>query len=439
MWQKVAFALIVLCGIIAKISGDEPQKIVCYYDSRSYAKEGVGRVSLTDLEPALAQCTHLVYGYAGLNADTFKMVSLNEQQDLDVGKALYRETTALKKKFPGLKVLLSVGGDADAAPEKYLALLESTTHRMAFINSAYALLKSYSFDGLDLAFEFPKIKPKKIRSTAGSIWSSFKKKIGVGGNPVDEKSDEHKEEFTSLVRELKNSFRHDGFQLALTVLPSVNASLYLDVPAIINYVDFITLAAFDVQTPDRNPKEADHPAPLYPMSERNPELNVDFQVTDLLRKTAPSVKIVVGIPTYGRAWKLEKDVTATGVPPVTADGPAEAGLQSTTPGLLGYAEICAKLPNPSNKDFKGAAAPYRKVGDPTKRFGSFAYRTANDDNENGIWVGYEDTDSAGSKAAYVKAKSLGGVAIFDLSLDDFAGACTTDKFPILRSARYRLL
>jgi chitinase len=55
-----------------------------------------------------------------------------------------------------------------------------------------------------------------------------------------------------------------------------------------------------------------------------------------------------------------------------------------------------------------------------------------------MWVGYEDPDTAGNKAAYVKAKSLGGVGIFDLTMDDFRGACSGDKFPILRAARFRL-
>ena len=128
---------------------------------------GLGKVTLTDLEPGLSSCTHLVYGYAGINAETKKVVSLNPGQDLDQGKGLYRLTTQLKRKFPGLKVLLGVGGDSELAPDKYLELLETSPARISFINSAYELIKSYDFDGLDLAYEFPKIKPKKIRSSIG--------------------------------------------------------------------------------------------------------------------------------------------------------------------------------------------------------------------------------------------------------------------------------
>lgn len=107
-----------------------------------------------------------MYGFAGIS-DNKRVVSLNSNQDLDQGKGLYRLTTQLKRKFPGLKVLLGVGGDAQGEPNKWLELLESSTSRISFINSAYDLIKSYDFDGLDLAYEFPKIKTKKIRSSVG--------------------------------------------------------------------------------------------------------------------------------------------------------------------------------------------------------------------------------------------------------------------------------
>lgn len=69
--------------------------------------------------------------------------------------------------------------------------------------------------------------------------------------------------------------------------------------------------------------------------------------------------------------------------------------------------------------------------------GTYAFRLPGDDVD-GIWAGYEDTDIAGTKAAYVKAKGLGGIAIVDLSLDDFRGLCTGDKYPLLRAAKFRL-
>lgn len=146
-----------------------------------FTRSGLGKVTLTDIEAGLSQCTHLVYGWAGIN-DVKKVVSLNSNQDLDQGKGFYRLTTQLKRKFPGLKVLLGIGGDAQGEYDKWLNLLESSTSRISFINSAYDLVKSYDFDGIDLAFEFPKIKTKKIRSSVG------KKNKFFTINPVSRKT-----------------------------------------------------------------------------------------------------------------------------------------------------------------------------------------------------------------------------------------------------------
>lgn len=164
----------------------------------------------------------MVYGYADVNEQTNKLESQNPTLDLDQGKAHFRVITALKRKFPTLKILLSVGGDHENK-EKYLTMLESSVGRIAFINSAYSLIKNYDFDGLDLAWEFPPIKPKKIRGSVSSFFHKLKKPF-TGDEMVDEKWEEHREEFTALIRELKNSFRHDGYLLTTTVLPNVNSS-----------------------------------------------------------------------------------------------------------------------------------------------------------------------------------------------------------------------
>lgn len=351
----------------------------------------------------------------------------------------YRQIVALKRKYPNVKILLSVGGGHDHEHnDVYLSLLESSTGRMAYINSAYTLIKEYGFDGLDLSWQFPTVRPVKIKGAIKSFWNKLKETVGVTKGPVDEKSDEHKEEFTSLVRELKNAFRHDGYQLSLTVLPNVNSTLYFDINNIINNLDFISISAFDFQTPDRNPKLADYSSPIYSPNERDPEFNINYQVTHWLGYHTPAYKLIVGIPTFGRAWKLIADSGTTGYPPLTSDGVAPEGQQTKKAGLLSWPEVCSKLPNPSNQQQTGENKPLTKVLDPTKRFGSYAYRIPDSDENYGVWVSYIDPDSASSIAGYVKAKGLGGIGIFDLSLDDFKGTCSGDKYPLLRAAKYRL-
>lgn len=77
-----------------------------------------------DMDPALSYCTHLIYGYAAIAHDTHKLVAMNPNLDLDQGHGNYRVVTQMKRKFPQLKVLLSVGGGADnEEPEKYNTLV----------------------------------------------------------------------------------------------------------------------------------------------------------------------------------------------------------------------------------------------------------------------------------------------------------------------------
>lgn len=100
--------------------------------------------------------------------------------------------------------------------------------------------------------------------------------------------------------------------------------------------------------------------------------------------------------------------------------------------------MCGFLPNPSNAHLKGEHQPLRIQRDPTMRYGTYAYRLPDENGNHGLWVGYEDPETAQSKATYVVRKNLAGVAIHDLSNDDFRGSCTGDKYPILRAAKYRL-
>ncbi|KAJ3656208.1 hypothetical protein Zmor_015303 [Zophobas morio] len=412
-------------------------KIVCYYDSKSHLRQGPATFDVSDIVPALDLCTHLVYGSAAIDESTYKLIPLNEQ--FDTVKDNYRKVTDLKKRFPRLKVLLSVGGNADVSGEKeeknikYRTLLESTTSRLAFVNSAYTIVKAYGFDGLDLAWEFPENKPKKIRSKIGGIWHSIKKTVG-GTKVLDENAAEHRDQFVSLVRELRGAFKAENLLLTLTVLPNVNSTVYYDPRALSPNLEYVVLDAFDFYTPERNPKEADYPAPLYELVDRKPDENVDAQVRYWLSNGAPSNKVILGIPTYGRAWTMDDESDINGIPPLHIDGAAEPGPWTKHAGLLSYPEVCSLLSNPDNTK-QAKHLQVKRIPDPSKRKGSYVFRIVDENNNGGFWVGYEDSDTVGYKASYAKAKGLGGVAMVDLSLDDFKGTCGRDKYDLLRVAK----
>ncbi|XP_017464943.1 PREDICTED: chitinase-like protein Idgf1 [Rhagoletis zephyria] len=416
------------------------KNLVCFYDSASYLRQGFAKLLPSDLELGLNFCSHLIYGYAGLKPQTFEVFSLN----VDLDMFHYHEIVLLKAKYPKMKVFLSVGGDRDvdeANPLKYIGLLESgRADQQNFIDSAISLLKRNGFDGLDLAFQLPRNKPRKVHGSVGSVWKQFKK-IFTGDYVVDPLASEHKEQYTEFTQNLRTALQRSNLSLSMTVLPNVNSTWYFDVPKIKNNFEFINLLAFDFLTPERNPEEADYTAPIYPPVEQNrlPHYNIEFQVDYWLQNQCPAQKLNLGIATYGRAWKMTPNSGFSGAPVVPeTDGPAPAGLQSQIPGLLSWPEICAKMPNKVNAEYRGENAPLRKVTDLQQRYGNYALRPADDNGEHGIWVSYDDPDFAAIKASYVRTKGLGGVALYDLSYDDFRGLCTGSRYPILRAIKHFL-
>ncbi|KAI8041948.1 hypothetical protein M5D96_003244 [Drosophila gunungcola] len=387
------------------------------YDDFRGQCNGLAQFSMTDMELSLQWCTHLIYGYAGVNADNFEMQSINKRLDLE--QRHLAQVTSLKDRYPHIKFFLSVGGDAD---------LNDGNQR-------------YNFDGLDLALQLPRNKPRKVHGDVGSAWKSFKK-FFTGDFIVDTESETHKGQLTSLIKDLNAALKQNDLLLSLTVLPNVNSSWYYDAPSIAPSLDLINLGTFDFLTPQRNPEEADFSAPLYEAIGQNRlgHYNVNFQLEHWLLQRVPANKLHIGIATYGKSWKMTKDSGDSGMPVVTAtQGAAPAGPQSKKEGLLNWAEICQLMPNPSNLNARGPSAPVKRVLDPTKRYGSYAFRAADENGDHGLWISYDDPDSASSKAQYARVRNLGGVALFDLTQDDFRGQCTNDRFPMLRAIKFRLL
>ncbi|KAK9878480.1 hypothetical protein WA026_022122 [Henosepilachna vigintioctopunctata] len=72
---------------------------------------GQGKFELSFLDNALQFCSHLIYGYAGIDEKTYKLKALDDS--LDLNNHNYKKVTELKRRFPGLKILLSVGGGRD--------------------------------------------------------------------------------------------------------------------------------------------------------------------------------------------------------------------------------------------------------------------------------------------------------------------------------------
>lgn len=113
-----------------------------------------GSFSIENIDPNL--CTHIVYAFAGLNASSDSIRSLDPWQDLkdDYGKGGYERITELRKTHPHLKISLAIGGWNEGS-KNYSILASSPERRKVFVRSATDFIRKYNFDGLDLDWEYP--------------------------------------------------------------------------------------------------------------------------------------------------------------------------------------------------------------------------------------------------------------------------------------------
>ena len=63
--------------------------------------------------------------------------------------------------------------------------------------------------------------------------------------------------------------------------------------------------------------------------------------------------------------------------------------------------------------------------------GPYAYNT-----RSGLWVGYDDINSAIQKATYLLKNGYGGAAIWTLDFDDFNNLCCGGPSPILTAVSH---
>ncbi|XP_013099241.2 chitinase-like protein Idgf1 [Stomoxys calcitrans] len=393
------------------------KRLVCYFNADSLLANGYAKFTMAHLNRAASLCTHLAYDSAFLQPQSFA---------LRLSKAPIT-TNDIRLQYPHLKLYLTLGGDKDGH-EPYIALLASNrSQQLKFIQNCVEEVKRLGFDGLDLAFPLPRNKPSEETSVAmffkdlAKIWS-------------DKKMDKYKEKYTSLVNEMKEAFDKAKLSLVMTVLPNVNSSLYFDVPKIQHSFEFINLFAFDFNTPERNPSEADYSAPLFMnrKQHRLPYANVDFQVSHWLNNGCPASQLNLGVATYGRAWNMTLESGLSGEPIVEHTlANVGFGKHFLKNGSISWTNICFHLPPQQRHGVS--------LSQITDEYGNYAFRPANKNGTRGYWISFDDPQFAARKAKYVNDKSLGGVAVFDINRDDFKSICRgTEGFPILQAIRRTL-
>ncbi|KAB0801555.1 hypothetical protein PPYR_05909 [Photinus pyralis] len=377
MYSKI----LVFCFLVAslQIAAISAKKVVCYYGSWSVYRPGDGSCKVEDIDPFL--CTHAIYAFVGID-QTGSIKILDPSNDVDNGG--FRRFNAMKSKNPNLKTLLAVGGWNEGS-ENYSKMAGNPSLRTNFIISAINLMNQYGFDGFDIDWEYPAQR---------------------GGVPED------KVNFVTLIREFRQALGNGRvLSIAAGATPSHIVSSY-DVSALTHDLDFINVMTYDLHASWDGVTGAN--APLFSSS----GVSVSQCIDAWIASGAPSSKLVMGIPVYGRTYTLaNSQVNGIGVP---APHPGTPGPFTQEEGTIGYNEICLQL----------LTGQWVVVWDDAQKI-PYAYK----ENQ---WVSYDEQRSVGVKVQYIKQRDLGGAMIWSIDTDDFRGTCGT-KYPILTTIKNGLI
>ncbi|XP_023944029.2 probable chitinase 10 [Bicyclus anynana] len=354
--------------------------VVCYVES--WAAYRAPPLAFTaGLVPK--SCTHLHYAFAVLDPHTYAVIPANE--DYDVIKGGYRIATGLKRRIPGLRVIISVGGEG--TERLFSEMVQEPYRRNTFIDSAVQFLQDHDFDGLDLHWVY-----------------------------AGDKDEREKELLTTLLYELREKFSSYGYLLS-TVLPPFRYQIEdgYDLSAVSGATDYTILQAWDMSHVKRDdlPTKALQHSALHRdpgASARDQRFdNIEFMVKYVLRHGMAADKLVLGIPLFGRSYTLSASTLPS--PGASVDGWGEEGQYTQTKGLLAYFEICM-----TNREGKGASAVDAQGN---------AYAVS--DNQ---WISYDTPATVLEKMNFIKTHSLAGAAAWAIDMDDFRGLCGS-PFPIL--------
>ncbi|MGD9566956.1 MAG: glycosyl hydrolase family 18 protein [Sedimentibacter sp.] len=334
-------------------------KIIGYYPAwKSYSGFTPDKLDVTKL-------SHINYAFAYIGQDNKIKLGYPDKDPEN-----FKELNNFKNTNPDLKILISVGGWNWSGQFSDTASTDAS--RDAFAKSCVEFMVKYEIDGVDLDWEYP---------------------VG-GGLPTNSKRPEDKQNFTLLLKEIREKLDEqelkDNKQYLLTI--AGGASQYylnnIEPVKIQEYVDFVNIMTYDLHGPWDS--YSDFNAPLYNKGGASPqyEISVDSSVDSWVNAGFSKDKLVVGVPFYGYMYQVNND--------------------------LGYGLL--------QKFSQGKALNYSSIK--TNYLNNHEYERHYDSESMVPWlydgstfISYDDPQSMKAKAEYIKGEDLGGAMIWELSQD----------------------
>ncbi len=291
-----------------------------------------------------------------------------------------KQLQELKKTYPHLKVLISIGGWTiwkEGPPAgKFSKLSADPNLRKEFIDSAIELCEKYAFDGIDIDYEYP----------------------GFAANGGNAQPGVDKINYTKLLEELHDAARSKGLLLTIAAPAGPQHMANIEFDKIVKLVDWINLMAYDFHGAWVGSSEdlvTNHNAPLYAPKVGNPLFNVHSAVDAYLKAGVPSDKLVMGLALYGRSYAGVQSNSDGLYSSYKEAGP---GTDENEPGMLMYYDIAQRM-----------LSSYTRYWDNiTKTPYLF-------NKETKIFISYDDKESLGQKIDYIKAKKMAGGMIWSLA------------------------
>ena len=304
---------------------------------------------------AAEKLTHIIFSFCHLKGNTLQVDNSRDATTIT-------NLVALKKRNPGLKVMLSLGGWGGC--ESCSDVFSTPAGRQAFSQSVLALSKFFKSDGIDLDWEYPAIE----------------------GYPGHKFVEDDRKNFTELVRELRKtlgknyeiSFAAGGFQKFLDESVSWKE--------VMPEVDRVNLMTYDLV--NGYSTVTGHHTALY--STPNQKESADNAVKYLIKLGIPANKLVIGAAFYGRMWE--------NVPP-QQNGLYQTGKFKTGVNYKKIITAVTKENGFSTFWDEAAKAPY-------------AYNAAAQ-----LFITFDDKRSMELKTKYVADHHLNGIMFWEINND----------------------
>jgi chitinase len=370
--KKISFLLlfVTLLSCFKSKDGHEsnPIQVMAYYMAP--------REDYRPQDLPLDKITHIIFSFTEVidNEMKFRGAASSEKLSLLVDQ---------KKNHPHLKVMIACGGWGGSGGFSEMAA--SPESRRKFVASAVQFIEKYRLDGLDIDWEYPGMR-------------------GIG-NPY---MPEDKENFTSLMRELREAMDATGKKMLLTFASAGWERYYqhVELLEVMKYVDYMNVMTYDnvgggtpftahhtnlgwVKPEDIKNTPADS---LSEISTYNPMTRSAEKIINFcIEEGVDPRQIVIGGAFFGKGWK--------GVPP------ENNGLYQPNEGAWRNASYAIIKEEYENKN------GFVKHWDPIAK-APYLYNA-----DEKLFLSYDDTMSIKLKTEYAMEKGLGGIMFWQLRGD----------------------